>query len=301
MPEMNGYEATRAIRSMDRPEGRRPAHHRHDGQCLCRGRAGFPGRRHDGPCGQAHRRGCPAGYAAQGAALNPTPPQTGRGKPFQPPLRGRPDSKTPRYGGANGDAEKELERLLGHGLGGAHGAWRLQREKSGGSMKRRPRRPVPSSPFSEINTSPENVTVIEEIISGFMKENPTIRVSYESLKGRDYYEALRKRMAAGKGDDVFIVDHDTVLELGAQGQLADLSGLSCIASYDERMLGQMREPGQDLLGADHSVGLWVVLQSGPITAARPKDARRTCRSGSRFVAILCSRASRRSLPTTTSP
>ena len=91
---------------------------------------------------------------------------------------------------------------------------------------------------------PENVTVIEEIISGFMKENPTIRVSYESLKGRDYYEALRKRMAAGKGDDVFIVDHDTVLELEAQGQLADLSGLSCIASYDERMLGQMREQGK---------------------------------------------------------
>ena len=30
---------------------------------------------------------------------------------------------------------------------------------------------------------PENVTVIEEILSDFMKENPGIRVSYESLKG----------------------------------------------------------------------------------------------------------------------
>ena len=60
---------------------------------------------------------------------------------------------------------------------------------------------------------PENVTVIEEIISSFMKENPEIRVSYESLKGNGYYEALEKRMAAGKGDDVFMVNHDAVLSL----------------------------------------------------------------------------------------
>ena len=32
---------------------------------------------------------------------------------------------------------------------------------------------------------PENVTVIEEILSDFMKENPGIRVSYESLKGKN--------------------------------------------------------------------------------------------------------------------
>ena len=87
---------------------------------------------------------------------------------------------------------------------------------------------------------PENVTVIEEIISGFMKENPTIRVSYESLKGRDYYEALRKRMAAGKGDDVFIVDHDTVLELGA-----------CLlyTSQLDRELAQASEKIQDMVNA----------------------------------------------------
>ena len=42
---------------------------------------------------------------------------------------------------------------------------------------------------------PENVTVIEEIISGFMDENPDIRVSYESLKGNGYYDALAKRTA----------------------------------------------------------------------------------------------------------
>ena len=58
-----------------------------------------------------------------------------------------------------------------------------------------------------------NVTVIEEILSDFMKENPGIRVSYESLKGNEYYEALGKRFDAGKGDDVFMVNHDILLEM----------------------------------------------------------------------------------------
>ena len=72
---------------------------------------------------------------------------------------------------------------------------------------------------------PENVTVIEEILSDFMKENPGIRVSYESLKGNEYYEALGKRFDAGKGDDVFMVNHDVLMEMQSRGQLVDLSGL----------------------------------------------------------------------------
>lgn len=88
---------------------------------------------------------------------------------------------------------------------------------------------------------PENVSVIEEIISDFMAENPDIRVSYESLKGNDYFDALYKRMAAGKGDDVFMVNHDAVLELSEKGQLADLSGLATISNYTEQMQSQMKE------------------------------------------------------------
>lgn len=91
---------------------------------------------------------------------------------------------------------------------------------------------------------PENVTVIEEIISEFMKENPDIRVSYESLKGNDYFEALGKRMAAGKGDDVFMVNHDAVLELSEEKKLADLSGLRTLSGYTDRMLDQMDEDGK---------------------------------------------------------
>lgn len=90
----------------------------------------------------------------------------------------------------------------------------------------------------------ENVTVIEEILSGFMKENPDIRVSYESLKGAEYYDALSKRMKAGKGDDVFMVNHDMVLELKKEGQLADLSGVGTISNYADSMLIQMEDEGK---------------------------------------------------------
>ncbi len=91
---------------------------------------------------------------------------------------------------------------------------------------------------------PENVTVIEEIISGFMTENPDIRVSYESLKGTEYFEALRKRMASGKGNDVFMVNHDILLELQQSGQVADLSSLSVIPEYTRQMRSQMEENGK---------------------------------------------------------
>lgn len=90
----------------------------------------------------------------------------------------------------------------------------------------------------------ENVEVIEEIISGFMKENPDIRVSYESLKGAEYFEALEKRMASGKGDDVFMVNHDILLKLKGKGQIADLSGLSTVSDYTDQMRGQMEEGGK---------------------------------------------------------
>lgn len=90
---------------------------------------------------------------------------------------------------------------------------------------------------------PENVLIIEEIISDFMKENPGIRVSYESLKGNAYYEALGKRMTAGKGDDVFMVNHDILLELKEEGLVADLSALSTIPDFTDSMRGQMEEGG----------------------------------------------------------
>ena len=77
-----------------------------------------------------------------------------------------------------------------------------------------------------------------------MKENPGIRISYESLKGNIYYNALEKRMAAGKGDDVFMVNHDILLELKNQGLVADLSGLGTMSNFTESMRGQMEVDGR---------------------------------------------------------
>lgn len=90
----------------------------------------------------------------------------------------------------------------------------------------------------------ENVEVIEEILSGFMEENPDIQVTYESMKGNSYQDALNKRMAAGKGNDVFMVNHDTLLKLEEHSQVADLSKLSAMSQYTDQMSRQMDEDGK---------------------------------------------------------
>lgn len=83
-----------------------------------------------------------------------------------------------------------------------------------------------------------NVHVIESIMSSFMKDHPDIVITYESIKGTDYYDTLNKRMENGTGDDIFMVNHDTMLELHAKGQVADLTGLSTIDSYTEDQKNQ---------------------------------------------------------------
>ena len=83
-----------------------------------------------------------------------------------------------------------------------------------------------------------NVHVIESIMSSFMKDHPNIVITYESIKGTDYYDTLNKRMENGTGDDIFMVNHDTMLELHAKGQVADLTGLSTIDGYTEDQKNQ---------------------------------------------------------------
>ncbi len=88
---------------------------------------------------------------------------------------------------------------------------------------------------------PKNVEVLEEIITGFMQERPDVSLSYESLKGAAYYEALRKRAEAGKINDIYMVDHDTSLVFTREGLLADLSSLSAVNDFSDDMLSQMRD------------------------------------------------------------
>lgn len=89
-----------------------------------------------------------------------------------------------------------------------------------------------------------NVHVIEKIMSEFMQEHPDIIITYESIKGTDYYDTLEKRMETGNGDDIFVVDHDSTIKLQQQGRLADLTGLSTIDLYTEEIKEQfMHEDG----------------------------------------------------------
>lgn len=99
----------------------------------------------------------------------------------------------------------------------------------------------------------ENVEVLEEIITDFMRKRPDVRVSYESLKGAAYYEALKKRAAAGNYDDVFIVDHDTALTFAGKGLLAELTELAAVQSFSDSMLNQMRDGDGKIYWAPTSV------------------------------------------------
>lgn len=78
-----------------------------------------------------------------------------------------------------------------------------------------------------------NIHVIEKIMREFMAEHPNIVITYESIKGNAYYDTLNKRMESDCGDDIFMVNHDTMLTLHERGQAADLSGLSTIDSYTD--------------------------------------------------------------------
>lgn len=84
-----------------------------------------------------------------------------------------------------------------------------------------------------------NVLAIEDALHGFMDENPEISISYDGIKSPDYFDVLQKRLATGNGDDLFMVDHERVLELGALGMLADLSDLSTLENFSDLAKSQM--------------------------------------------------------------
>ena len=48
-------------------------------------------------------------------------------------------------------------------------------------------------------------------------------------------------METGNGDDIFMVNHDTALQLEEEGKLCELSGLSTIPDFTVRILDQMSD------------------------------------------------------------
>lgn len=86
---------------------------------------------------------------------------------------------------------------------------------------------------------PLNVLAIEKALHDYMAEHPQTTIAYESIKGRDYYAALTKRLASGNGDDIFMVDQATLLSLDKPNQLADLSDLSTLPAFNALVKSQM--------------------------------------------------------------
>ncbi|MEE0199125.1 MAG: extracellular solute-binding protein [Muricomes sp.] len=88
------------------------------------------------------------------------------------------------------------------------------------------------------------LTAIESILNRYMEQNPEVIVTYEGVKGIDYWNAFERRVQANGLDDVFMVDHDREIELAEQGKLADLSGLPTIEKYQDIIKEQfIREDG----------------------------------------------------------
>lgn len=88
-----------------------------------------------------------------------------------------------------------------------------------------------------------NVTAIEDALHGFMEEHPQINIAYDGIKSPEYFDVLVNRIATGNSDDIIMVDHERVLELGSQGMLADLSDLSTLEYFNDLARSQMAAGG----------------------------------------------------------
>ncbi|MDO4544542.1 MAG: ABC transporter substrate-binding protein [Bacillota bacterium] len=88
-----------------------------------------------------------------------------------------------------------------------------------------------------------NVKAIEDTLHDYMEEHPEVFISYDGIKGPEYFDVLEKRIASGNGDDIFMVDHERVLKLSAEGKLADLSDLSTLGDFSKLAKSQMNATG----------------------------------------------------------
>ena len=103
--------------------------------------------------------------------------------------------------------------------------------------------PSVSLTFFGFKYEPLNVMAIEHSLHRFMDEYPEITISYDGIKSPEYFEVLDKRLSTGNGDDIFMTDHEHILELGRQGKLADLSDLSTLNNFSDLARSQMSADG----------------------------------------------------------
>lgn len=102
-----------------------------------------------------------------------------------------------------------------------------------------PTDPLTSLSFFGYKYEALNVMAIEDALHGFMDEHPDITISYDGIKSPEYFDILERRLNTGNGDDIIMVDHERVLELGSQGLLADLSELSTLDDFNSLAKSQI--------------------------------------------------------------
>ena len=96
--------------------------------------------------------------------------------------------------------------------------------------------------FYGYKTEAINVVAIEEILQAYMDKNPNITITYESVKGTEYYEILKKRLASNNYDDIFMIDEDNLQQLTNYNYFEDLSKLKTIKNFNTNSLEQMVQP-----------------------------------------------------------
>lgn len=90
-----------------------------------------------------------------------------------------------------------------------------------------------------------SIGVIEDTLQDFMSENSTVNVFYESAAEINYLQALDRRNASGKLDDVFMPDRDRLIKMAADGALADLSDAVDVSVFNEFARSQIcRQDGK---------------------------------------------------------
>ncbi|MDE7464559.1 MAG: extracellular solute-binding protein, partial [Clostridiales bacterium] len=91
-----------------------------------------------------------------------------------------------------------------------------------------------------------NLIAIEKAVDDFNAAHSKINIVYEGVKGKPYWSAFDRRLAANALDDIFMVNHDRILDMSANGLLADIS-----SALDVNKFGYLAR--DQLLNVDGSV------------------------------------------------
>lgn len=98
-----------------------------------------------------------------------------------------------------------------------------------------------------------NVMAIEDALQNYMQEHPNIQITYESIKGTEYYDVLEKRLKSGNYDDIFMIDEDHLQSLKNDGYFENLSKLSTISDFSQKSLEQMIEENGEIYYVPSSI------------------------------------------------